>query len=321
MTGGGCGGHRHTVAGCPECQRFSRLYERRRRQGIDAGTWRFNMPAATVQAHIDALVAAGMTLGGISRTSGISVKTVQDVKRRSYLHGTTAAAILAVRPEGRQGRSGEVSAFGVTRRVRALVALGWSFAAQGRELGVPTQMVWEFAWEKQRFVTKHTRERVHSMFERLSATPGGSTRAVNDARRRGWLPPLAWDDLDAVGAEPQFGGADSESVDEVAVERALAGEPIALTDAELMVALQAGVARQVPLSRLADQFGLSWSNAQTLLEGRLPRRRALQARVDAEVARIGHLHTTSSLASLLGVHFETVTRARARLAERGELVA
>jgi lambda repressor-like predicted transcriptional regulator len=277
MAATGCAIHPCTKAGCPGCQRVSRMYDRRRRAMIAAGTWQWNRPAAEVQAHIDMLVEAGMTLGGISRASGVSRRTVQGVKQRNYLQGVTAAAILAVTPQGRQGRAGEVPAKGVSRRIQCLMALGWTLAAQGRELGMPTQTVWEYAWEKQSFVSVVTRDRVYRMFERLCATPGGSTRAVNAARRHGWLPPLAWDDLDAADGLSNIEGAASAVIDEVAIDRSLAGERIELTNDELLAAVQIGNSRGMPVWLLAERLHMRMSGVQNLLNGELPPRRAKAA--------------------------------------------
>lgn len=121
--------------------------------------------------------------------------------------------------------------------------------------------------------------------------------------------------------DPDEPEPDSGLVDEVAVERALAGHHLELTDAELVAVLQAGVARGIPLSQLSNRLGINYFGARKLLGGELTPRRAQQQRVEAELARIGHLHNDTTIAALVGVHHQTVTRARRRLAERQQQLA
>lgn len=124
-----------------------------------------------------------------------------------------------------------------------------------------------------------------------------------------------------VGDAPVVDDGADDGVDEEVVERALAGQSVTLTDAELVAALRAGVARGLTLSRLANQLGVNYSGARRMLGGGYTPRRELQQRVEAEVARIGHKYTDHTLGALLGVHHQTVTRARARLARRAGQVA
>jgi hypothetical protein len=87
-----------------------------------------------------------------------------------------------------------------------------------------------------RAVTAHTARDVAALYERLSNTPPSPDTveqcAAAEAARaqtisRGWLPALAWDDIDAE-APPQPAAATPppDDVDEIAIERALAGDGI-----------------------------------------------------------------------------------------------
>lgn len=92
-------------------------------------------------------------------------------------------------------------------------------------------------------VTARTAADVDALYQRLwNIRPPLTTdaqRAAADAARalaakRGWRPPLAWDDIDT---DPESGPRSArpapEDVDEIAIERAIAGEGIRLTDLSL----------------------------------------------------------------------------------------
>jgi DNA-directed RNA polymerase specialized sigma24 family protein len=93
-------------------------------------------------------------------------------------------------------------------------------------------------------VTAHTARAVRDLDERLwNSQPPSATKAqrlASDAARahaaqRGWRPRLAWDDIEN-DAEPNPDQPDSsnpDDLDEIAIERAIAGDTqVRLTDAE-----------------------------------------------------------------------------------------
>lgn len=295
---------------------MARMYDRRRRSAIADGTWLRAVDAAEVQAHIDALVAAGWTLHMIAEEAKLSKSTVLGVRKRQWVQGPTAEAIFAVRLRRVLVAvpAGMVPVVGASRRVQALAWMGWSLQEQANRVGMYLQQVWQVAWAKQSAVTVATDQTFRDLFEQLSATRGPSKRAHNAAVRKGWMPPLAWDDLDNPAERPNLGG-DEVVADEVTLERALQGEAVDLTDAERAAALLAGVAAGEAVSPMAKRLGISPYVARKITGGSV-KRRELQARVEAELIRSGDTHCDYNLGSLLGVHHQTVTRARARLARR-----
>lgn len=110
-------------------------------------------------------------------------------------------------------------ATGLTRRVRALYAIGWTCADQAREAGVSKQQITRLLRGDFQRATPATVQRVTTLYRRLSMTvptdppPAGRgyvplhERARRDAARRGYAPPLAWDDdtIDDPNAEPDLG--------------------------------------------------------------------------------------------------------------------
>lgn len=84
---------------------------------------------------------------------------------------------------------------GLIRRVHALQALGWSYAALGEELGTVGREVWR--WTTMIQVRVVTHQRVLVVYDRLrcQSPPDGraATRTRIEATRRGWATPQQWD--------------------------------------------------------------------------------------------------------------------------------
>lgn len=87
---------------------------------------------------------------------------------------------------------------GTMRRVQALVALGYTFRVIGEHLGCSHDCARKLAFPGE-FVRTSTAAKVDQVFERLCMTVptgAGVRHAKATARRYGWVPPLAWDDID-----------------------------------------------------------------------------------------------------------------------------
>lgn len=135
------------------------------------------------------------------------------------------------------GRPRIVSATGTRRRIEALMWLGWSGHVIGQRLGMTGNNVTRI--RQSETLTSTMAGRVARLFDELCMTlPTGNVQAItnvrNIARRRGYLPPLAWDDIDhdPEPARAERDGLKHEQVDHIVVERLLAGERIHATRAE-----------------------------------------------------------------------------------------
>ena len=109
-------------------------------------------------------------------------------------------------------------AIGITRRITALHALGWAGPAIAAEAGISINTLRRSATTAQGSSTHAPHSAVIAAFDRLCMTrPEGHyanrTRAM--ARRRGWPPPLAYDDIDNPDEQPQ-GVAEPEPANAVA---------------------------------------------------------------------------------------------------------
>ncbi|MEV1331158.1 hypothetical protein AB0J20_16450 [Micromonospora costi] len=116
----------------------------------------------------------------------------------------------------REGRNPQhlTDSTGATRRIRALVALGWNFRELARRAGYSRRTVQDVAYARRPVITLHTDRWVHDLYEQLSGTPGGSRYALIVAGRYGWAPPLAWDDIDDPAARPNLGDVEPEPTDD-----------------------------------------------------------------------------------------------------------
>lgn len=101
----------------------------------------------------------------------------------------------------------KVDATGTVRRIRALQALGWRFvdieAAMGRTVKNTPNCTAVHNLIGQRAVHISTAREVDAAYQALSMTLGPSKRLRAIGRKRGWVTPLAWDDIDDPAEVPR----------------------------------------------------------------------------------------------------------------------
>lgn len=128
---------------------------------------------------------------------------------------------------------------GTRRRLQALVARGWSMSQLGEQLGIRATNMPEVLRRDR--VRASTRAAVHELYERAWALePPQSTpwqrrsvaMAKAYAQARGWVPPLAWDDIDTDEEPPAADPIGWDFVDEQVVQLAIAGQRTPMTHAE-----------------------------------------------------------------------------------------
>lgn len=102
-----------------------------------------------------------------------------------------------------------MDATGSRRRLQALAAMGYALRTLGKELDWNPVNVYEFARGNQSKVYAATADKVAALYDRLSMIPPENTRAAKvvrtHARKKGFVPPLAWDEetIDDPEAIPQ----------------------------------------------------------------------------------------------------------------------
>lgn len=200
---------------CKPCRGEGNRYGNHRRRLIAYGQWQPFVDAGPVRDHVRKLQAAGLGAQRIALIADVSVGAMWRLLYGDLHRGTppskrirpaTAAAILAVRVDiDTLEPRVRIDAVGTRRRIQALAAIGWSLAYQAERLGrAPSNYRAILA---KRSVAVATARAVRDLYDELSMTPApasyGASVARGRARRRGWLPPLAWDDdlLDVPDAE------------------------------------------------------------------------------------------------------------------------
>lgn len=186
--------------------------------------------ATPVRLHIASLIGAGWSYRAIAGASDVSPTTVHRVGRglQATLQRAVAARILDVTGLPSRPTKGADEPFvpkvGTVRRIQALLYMGHRHEDIDPRSGVILN-------QQGRWVVRSTHDRIAAAFDRLAMQPGPSERTRRRARALGYLGPLDWDDID-LDAQPVRAAEEEREVDEVAVQRRLAGERLELTVAE-----------------------------------------------------------------------------------------
>lgn len=224
---------------CLQCTEAKTVYERKRSRQKAYGRWAPYVDAAPARAHVRALMDAGVGLKRISRLSGVSQGCLWKLmygkrdgtgtpRLTASMRQDTVDRLLKVGARD-HADGARVNVTGAHRRLQALVVLGWSQAKLAARLDVGRSNFGTMMAGEQ--ITVATARRITALYEQLwNSAPPESThrdkiaasRARNLARARGWAPPLAWDDIDNDEA-PDFVGSADAGLDEIAIERIMAG--------------------------------------------------------------------------------------------------
>lgn len=246
----------HHRCGCAGCREGQAQRARVRRRQIAYGTYaRRRHPAGPVREYLAYLGRSGIGTRTVEQLTGVPRVTISGIRwgrigrdgvwRPSQtVTADVASKILAVVPTLEVFADGaSVNARGTVRRLQALHAIGWSFEAIGARIDRHASNVGRIV--KATRVKAGTARRVAELYDELWATrPEPATpveramvaRAVKHARLLGWVPPLAWDDIDDDDDVPTADVLEGD-VDVVAVEFAVAGHRVELTRDERLIAL------------------------------------------------------------------------------------
>lgn len=185
---------------CAPCRAANARYAKLAKYRADKGITVL-VDAAPVKAHLEQLRAAGIGKRTIAARSGVALTVISrligiDTSRPARrVHPDTARKLLAVTVDDHADGS-FTDALGARRRLQALVALGWTQTEIATRIGWTTANLNRITLGHVAQVTRATHTLIDELYEQLSMRPGPSTRAQGVARRRGWVPPLAWDDID-----------------------------------------------------------------------------------------------------------------------------
>lgn len=273
---------------CPRCAHLRKMERQRRRSRLIAygrgdEIHPPRVPAAPVREHIVALKKRGVFgLERIADAAQVSRSTVLDVyfgprggmKTRRPAAGmlipaAAAARLLALAPT--DINAALVLPVGTERRLRALVAIGYTESELARRVGMEVGNMSGIILGKRDRITIETYRTVCAVFAELWSKPqhgGRADQARRLAKRRRWVGPLAWDDIDNDAEVPKV--EPSADVDEMAVELALTGAKVKLTPLERRAAVRIAHSRR-------------WSDALTAERLRTTDRTVLRIRQKLEL--------------------------------------
>lgn len=161
--------------------------------------------AGPTQAHIDALAALGVGTPRIAELVGMQQLSVWKIRHQGYVFASTAAKILALPLTADLAYDGaKVSPVGAGRRLQALQVYGYTVAELGERCGIAKRTVVKIMSDDKQFVTAGAARSIARVFTELQFTPGLNEVTKRRSLRKGWVPPLAWDEdeIDNPAAEP-----------------------------------------------------------------------------------------------------------------------
>lgn len=271
---------------CLPCSHAASEYEIDRQKRHAYGRFTTYSPAEPVRQHVRDLMTAGIGLKTIAKRSGVSQGSLWKLvygKRKAdgtqtpshRVKQATADRLLALDPNDTSllADGAQVDALITRRKLQALVALGWSQAKLADRLDQSPGNFGHTLHDNPT-VLASTERAVAALYDELSmqVPPADEWRAkiararsIRYAQERYWFPPLAWDDIDDPSSEPEWDHylqSDipdvDELVDDIAIERALAGDKeiaLALTDAERTEAVRRWQATGGTLAELERRVG------------------------------------------------------------------
>lgn len=156
-------------------------------------------PTPTRQ-HIYALNESGMSYRAIAAEAAMTAQGIYYLLHGSTtIQKATAQRILRI-PIGGDGL---VPCLGARRRIQALAVMGWPQKEIAARIGETHKHLSQFIQRER--ITADKARRIAAVYDQLSMTQGPSQQCRERAKAAGWLPPLAWDDIDDPDETPDLG--------------------------------------------------------------------------------------------------------------------
>lgn len=194
--------------------------------------------------HIGHLRSLGFSVRAIASARGVKPGTAQVVYDRKHptMRGNVLRKWVALTPQmvfAHADDLAQVPSYAATRRYRALQCMGWrqtdiesAAIKYGGQRAHPNMLdgIGRIAAGRHRAMK--------AAYEVLAMSAGPSRKTEGTARRKGYAPPMAWDDIENLDSTPETGG-EGDYIDMVAVMRTVAGNNAArLMSAERKVAVR-----------------------------------------------------------------------------------
>lgn len=235
-------GHR---CGCHECKQANTDRAARATRLQAYGRWlNARMNPEPVAEHVRHLMEFGYSYQQIAAAAGINEGTPYKLAhgKLKFVFGRVGHGILAIHPNiDDLGPHTLIPSRGVQRRIQALATNGWCIQAIATRLGLSRATLSHTIWRTH--VEVRTHRAIADAYEQLWNTEPPRTgqyadrtirKTIDHADRLGWLPPLAWDDIDN---DPEPPAGEAAGIDEIAIALAVHGERVKLTREERHIAV------------------------------------------------------------------------------------
>ncbi len=261
---------RHSCT-CEPCTTRAARRRGARSRAIAYGTFEPGIVSAErARAHIAELQAAlpsPVVPHALAKIAGVHDDTIG---RADRIARVTEARILALTPEQVMADPFvRVSARGAVRRIHALQSRGWSMPQLAERTGISHQHL--NALHEGRLIGATRWTRIAAVFDQLwdQAPPADTAprrnaiaRTLKIARRAGYLPPLAWDDIDRDEQPASTATEADEVIDPIAVDLAIAGHHVPLRTFERHEAVTALNAQGLNDNAIAERIGCAPETVQ-----------------------------------------------------------
>jgi transcriptional regulator with XRE-family HTH domain len=160
------------------------------------------------RAHVQSLIEGGMTQPHIAKQAGVSISTINRLLYPQLgltrILKASEQKVLSVSLD--PSPNDAVDAIPAQRRVRALMAIGWTQKQMSRDSGISSALLNRLASGRKTMIRRHSDQKISALYDELSMIPGPNDRIRLYAMRKRWLPPLAWDDIDDLRERPRWHG-------------------------------------------------------------------------------------------------------------------
>lgn len=242
---------------CGPCREAKRKYNRRSAKQLKLGRSAFT-DATLLRRHLNALAAQGMSNADIARAGNSSGETVARIRKGQITrvkHDTLRrlAAVTA-------GPSDTLMPLEpARRRIQALAAMGYELRWIADHLDVTPQHLanWIHPYRPQvTRIHRDTHDMICALYDTHHMIPGPSARTRAIAAKRRWFAPLAWDDIDDLSEKPRLTSQSTKyDVDDVVVERILAGDVLRCTYGEKLEVMRRAEARGISKKEICSRMG------------------------------------------------------------------
>ncbi|WP_081288730.1 hypothetical protein [Mycolicibacterium conceptionense] len=164
---------------------------------------------AAARERLALLRSRGVTIAMLSR-HGLSRCGVHSIETAERIRRITEIKVMSVPvPADLIPTCADVDGTGTSRRIQALVAMGWPQSLIAEELGTAQTAVAAMALRQK--VTAERAIAVRELFGRWAMTPGPSKVSQARARAKGWVTILGWNDIDDPNETPDLGADEKVS--------------------------------------------------------------------------------------------------------------